>query len=283
MVATADLPPEGLVAPAHQTLGFVSWIGLLLFADYSLPALGLFLAAHYGLTIVQLGLVDRWDVDSIVRLATVAVGVAGFQIAFGLAGVALRRVARQAAEASTRQAKLLTAEAVAEQVHADREARYGQLRGTAVPLLRDIGEGTLDPSESEVQRRCAVEAARMRRLFAEDSDTEDPFTAELAGLSDVAERKGTVVRQSVVGSWLSPPPPVRMILLDEVARVLLAADTARITLSGTGEDVTVSVVADGICRPAEIRRRADVLITTVTEHDRVWVEAQWTKLLSPAS
>ncbi|MDN5851438.1 MAG: hypothetical protein L0K86_01080 [Actinomycetia bacterium] len=278
VAGTAALPAEALVGPAHQTLGYVGWLGVLLFADTSLRSLVVFLTVHFGLSYVQLALAGRGGLDDAAVLATVAVGTMGFQLAVGVAGLALRSVAHAATAAAVRQAELRTAEAVAEQIHADREARYARLRDTAAPLLRAIGEHRLDPSDPEVQRRAAIEAARMRRLFTEDGDSGDPLTGELAALIDVAERKGTLVHQSARGRWPAPPAVVRQVLLDEVAAVLLAAErTARVTLGGAGEGVTVSVIADGPAPPSGTRRRSGVVIMTLSELNQVWVEARWHK------
>ncbi|MGH4009310.1 MAG: hypothetical protein ACRDTH_14355 [Pseudonocardiaceae bacterium] len=93
-------------------------------------------------------------------------------------------------------------------MHDHREFRYTRLRLTALPLLGGIGDGSLSASDPEIQRRAALEAARMRRMFAEDSDVADPLAAGLAALIDVVERRG-VVRYSVRGARAIPPPAIR--------------------------------------------------------------------------
>jgi hypothetical protein len=148
-----------------------------------------------------------------------------------------------------------------------------------------------------VQRRAAVEAARLRRLFAEDGDVRDPLAAELAALVDLVERRGAHVRFSVRGQRPVPPPAACRELLEEVGAALLAVRrSARVTLSAAGDGVAVSVVADCVLPDAgTATRRANAAsgavyetdatlapptggeITTVTvvDEERTWVEARW--------
>jgi hypothetical protein len=278
--ATALLPPAALVGPAHQTLGSVGWFGVLLFADRGIgPVLG-FLAVHFGLTLGQLGMVGRLDAATLVNLAVVVAATGGFQVATGAAGAALTRTAAAATDAARRRAATLTEEAVARQVHVDRERRYAGLRESVLPLLRGVGDGSLAPAAPEVQRRAALEAARLRRLFAEDGDVRDPLAAELAALVDVVERRGTDVQFSARGQRPVPPQAVCTQLVEEVGAALLAARrSARVTLGPVGTGVAVSVVADIPTEGRSGRRPdatgAEITVVTVVDEERTWVEARW--------
>ena len=198
--------PGGVVGPPHQTLGAIGWFGVLLFADSGIVALLGFLGVHVALTVVQLGLADRLDRPTLVDLAVVVAITGGFQVAVGAAGAALDRVAAAATEAARRQAATVTAEEVARQLHDDREERYGRLRDSVLPLLRGVGDRSLSPADPGVQRRAALEAARLRRLFAEESDVHDPLAVELESLVDVVEQRGTEVRFSATGQRPVPRP-----------------------------------------------------------------------------
>ncbi|MGH3886573.1 MAG: hypothetical protein ACRDSZ_08370 [Pseudonocardiaceae bacterium] len=276
--ATVALPAVDLVAPAHVTLGLIGWFGVLLFSDSGFSKVLGFVGVHVGLSALQIGLAGRADRDTYVELAIVAVITGGFQLAVGAAGSALRAVGQVATAVAVRHAATCTAEAVARQVHADRELRYTQLRRTALPLLRGIGDGSLPASDPEIQRRAALEAARMRRMFAEDGDVADPLATGLAALIDVVERRGVVVRYSVRGARTIPPPAVRQALLDEVGAALLGAGgAARVTLGGVDGEVVVSVVADGTVGSVGIRELVGgVKTTAVIDGSRTWVEARWT-------
>ena len=275
--ATALLPASALVGPPHQTLGAVGWFGVLLFADTGIGALLGFLGVHVALTVVQLGLAGRLDLLTLVDLAVVVAATGGFQVAVGAAGAALDRVAAAATEAARRQAATVTAEEVARRLHDDREERYGRLRESVLPLLHGVGDGSLSPADPQVQRRAAREAARLRRLFAEESDVYDPLAVELGSLVDVVEQRGAEVRFSATGPRPVPPAAACRALVDAVAPALLAArHSARLTLSAAGTGVLVGVVTDGEVPGAGPEAPAEISTVTVRADRQIWVEARWT-------
>ncbi|MDQ3153246.1 MAG: hypothetical protein M3R63_16535 [Actinomycetota bacterium] len=282
--ALSAVPGPLLVTPADQVLATAGWLGVLLFADRSIRLLAIFVACPPVLTLVYISLAGRLDQPTIVRLLLAFVAIGGFQLAVGAAARALRRVAAEASAAAVRQSEIRTAEAVAAQLHADRDGRYEALRDSVVPLLTGMADGSLRPADPGVRQRCAVEAARMRRLFAEAGDTADPLGSALAAVIDVAERRGVVVSLSRRGRWVQPPRNVREMLVDEIAGTLLSADgSARVTIGGSEETVTVSVVVERGDVEGGIRDRGDVRVTTLAEGGRVWVEARWTRVPAPVS
>jgi hypothetical protein len=277
--STALLPASALLGPAHQALTVTGWFGVLLFGERGVRPLVGFLAAHLAITLLQLGLAGRLDGWTLVNLVVVVGVAAGFQLTAGAAAASLTRLAVTAADAARRQATTQTAEAVARKVHADREERYARLRDSVLPLLRGVGDGSLSPADPEVQRRAALEAARMRRLFAEEGDVRDPLAAELGALVDVVERRGTHVRFLARGQWPVPPPAVCRALVEEVGSALLAArGSARVTMGPAGAGVAVSVVADGGAAPRRSGAAPDsggITTVTVIHDERTWVEARW--------
>jgi hypothetical protein len=280
--ATALLPASALVGPPHQTLGAVGWFGVLLLADTGLAALLGFLGVHVALTVVQLGLADRLDLLTAVDLAVVVAATGGFQLAVGAAGAALNRVAGAATEAARRQAATVTAEEVARQLHDDREERYTRLRDSVLPLLLGIGDGSLSPADPGVRRRAAVEAARLRRLFAEEGDVVDLLAAELGSLVDILEQRGTEVSFSATGERPVPPAAVRSALVDAVAPALLAARrSARVTVSAAGTGVLVGVVTDTDLAMADTDVAMvepaghEIEVVVVGAEQQTWVEVRW--------
>jgi hypothetical protein len=229
------------------------------------------------LTLVQLGFAGRLDPLTLVDLAVVVAITAGFQVAVGAAGAALDRVAAAATEAARLQAATVTAEEVARSLHDDREDRYGRLRDSVLPLLRGVGDGTMSPADPQVQRRAALEAARLRRLFAEEGDVHDPLAVELESLVDVVEQRGAEVRFSATGQRPVPPPSVCRALVDAVAPALLAArHSARLTLSAAEPGVQVGVVTDVVVTDVESGVSGEVSTVVVEAEDQTWVEARWT-------
>jgi hypothetical protein len=128
-----------------------------------------------------------------------------------------------------------------------------------------------------VQRRAAVEAARLRRLFSEQSDEATPLAAEVEALVDVVERRGVTVRYAARPVAVEPPPEVRRSLVEAISGVLLVTvRAARVTVGGTGRDVTVSVVTDGdVGGSGDRTAEAGVRTSTVVDGGRTWVEARW--------
>lgn len=274
--ASSFLPAEALLTPAHWTYGVVGWFGMLLFADHRMRHVVAFIALHIASTAVLLAQ-HGVLVEKLVVLATVSVGVGSFQFALVLAVLVLRGVADNATVVAVAQAEAATQESVAREVHADREARYAALRESALPLLHGLLDGTFAPSRRAVQHRAAVEAARMRRLFSEHGDEATPLAAEVESLVDLVERRGVAVRYAARPLVVEPPPEVRRSLVEAVSGVLLVtARTARVTVGGTGSDVTVSVVTDGdVGSSGSAPPGAGVQTSTVVDGGRTWVEARW--------
>jgi hypothetical protein len=189
---------------------------------------------------------------------------------------AVRRIHAQAEAARREIERVRTAEAVETESHRRRQHRFAELSGTAVPLLEGLADGSLDPEDVEVQRRCAIEAARMRRLFAEADDAANPLLHELRHCADVADRKGIAVELDVRGKWPTPPREVRRDLTEAALPALAAAASwARVTVVGDEHLVSVNVVAD--CGAVDIPRpvTAGVSVNEFGNDEMVWIEVQW--------
>jgi hypothetical protein len=267
------LAPGELGGPPHVTLGLIGWFGVLLF-----PRVGElvgFLVLHLLLMLGLLVAAGRTDQLTLVAFGITAVGVTSFQLAVGIAGSALHTVARQAAEAAEREAGARTAEDLAAVVHADREARYAELRAVALPLLEGMAAGTAPPAAPAVQRSAASAAARLRRVFAEEGDDRDPLAAELAELIDIAERRGVGVQYSERGQRTLPPRAAVQDLLAAAGAALHAARaSARVTLAGVPGAVVVGVVTDGVPE-GFVASAPEVGVSAVEAGGTTWVEARW--------
>ena len=136
---------------------------------------------------------DGLHQPNVAAFITVLAGSTGIQVAISVAARTLHVPAQQAEAAATREADATARQAVADRIRGARQARWLELRATAEPLLSGLAAGTADPADLAVQRACAVEAARLRRLFAESDDTPDPLVHELHACADVAQRRGVAV------------------------------------------------------------------------------------------
>ncbi|RSD09201.1 hypothetical protein [Amycolatopsis eburnea] len=272
-----------LTLPAGRTstgvdwaFGAANWAGLVVLFDRPLRTVGAFLAGHELLALANVVVVNDVSRNSLARFATGSVTVIGFPLCLGVLAAALGRIGAQAAAAARELERVRTADAVAVAAHRRRAQRYAELSATSVPLLEGLADGSLVPSDPDVRRRSAVEAARMRRLFAETDLVDNPLLHELRHCADIADRKGVEVELDARGTWPVPPVVVRRDLTDAALTALATAVSwARVTVVGSADLVSVSVVAD--CVESSLPRPAtgDVRVETFGGDGMVWTEAQW--------
>lgn len=277
IASTAAVAPGDRYGIVHWAYGTVGWPLVLLTLGNGIGIIAGLLALHCGVTAVQViaGGTSAVTFASAVSVSAVTVS---FQLAVGVFAVVLRRVAATAAGLARERERLRTAEAVAEQLHADRRDRYASLAESVTPLLGGLASGTLDPADEGVRRACAVEAARMRRLFAEDPTAPDPLVNELRACMELAERNGVAVTFAERGERPPMPKEARRLLTDPAVAVLATAkSTARLTVVGLAGSVTVSVVADAPPDAVPDVEAEGVTSETVVTGDRIWVETTWRK------
>lgn len=276
VAASSAAPSDRMPDAANWSFGLVGWYGVLLLFDLPLGYLGAFLGANLALAVVQAVMADLPGLQTTASMALSAVSVYGFQFAFGLVAHAVRRVAVRASEAAAEEERIRTADAVADHMHRDHQRRYAALLGTTLPLLVGLGYGALDPADQDTRRRCAHEAARMRRLFAESDDVSDRLLHELRAVMDIAERNEVTVQLAVRGEPRDLPKEVRRELIEPVTAVLSAASSVtRVTVVRTPEQVRVSAVGDVPREPPSEFEFRHVEVNRVAKGNRLWVEAVW--------
>jgi hypothetical protein len=282
LASCVSLPDGYGVTVSDWSFGVVGWIGVILLADRRLWELLAFLALHETITIVNLLLSGGGDRTTLLSTAGVSISSIGFPLAGAIAATALRAVARAADDAAHQAEQVRIADAIAAGLHERRRQRFASLYNTTVPLLRGLATSTLDPDEDSVQRRCAIEAARMRRLFAEMDVVPNPLLHELRHCADVADRKGILVELDSRGHWADPPLEIRRALTEApLAALATATSWARVTVIGTPDLLSVNVIAD--CGPIDLPSvtAAGVQVKTIIDRDTLWVEAQWPTTPSP--
>jgi hypothetical protein len=275
-VATAATAPQWLIGRPHWSWELFGWWAALLLLDRPARYLLTLLTVHLGLTAVLVVAAGRHDVRTFVGMGTVALVLGGLQMTAWLLGAGTRRAADSAARLAAEGERLRTAEVVAEQVHRDRLDRYADLAATAGPLLTGLASGDGDPGEPEFRRTCAIEAARIRRLFAESDDARDPLVHELTACTDVAARRGVVVQLAVRGECPPLPQPLRRALTEPAIVALAGAvSVARVTVVAEVERVVVSVVTDGAAPPPDDPGGTGVQVAWARHENMVWMEATW--------
>ena len=151
---------------------------------------------------------------------------------------ALRPTLGMHAAIATRRAELASKSAAeraaVDAIREDRRGRLAVLEVDALPLLRGIANGTLDPADPAVRQECAEHAAALRRALAGRPGPAGGLLSELEPALGAARARGVPVEVQVVGD---PGPPAR-----DVARATLAAvDLVLRTLPP--QPVTLTVLA----------------------------------------
>jgi hypothetical protein len=275
VAATLTVAPMDRLGTAHWSDGVVGWPLVLLALDRHASLFAGLLAAHY-LPAFALAIFDGPADVTFAGAVNTTVVTSSFQVAVILFANALRRVALSVAQVAREEEQVRTVEAVADQLHADRKDRYAALGETTAPLLTGLASGALDPGDESVRRACAIEGARMRRLFGDASVGPDPLVDELMACVGLAERNGVSVRFSERGERPPVPVAMRRLLTEPAVAVLATArGDVRLTVVGAGQEVTVSVVADAVPHAVPTVDNEEITTSTVVTGDRLWVQATW--------
>ncbi len=269
--------PDGRTSTTVDWIfGAANWVGVVVLLDRPLRTAASFLLAHELTALLHLLLLDDPSRKDLARFATGSVTVFGLPLCVAVVAAVMRGLSAAAATSRREIEQVRIAEAVAAESHRRRQQRFAALSATTVPLLEGLADGSLRPEDPVVQRRCAIEAARMRRLFAETDTVANPLLHELRHCIDVADRKGVVVELDARGQWPEPPVAVRRDLTEAVLIVLATAvSRARVTVVGSADLVSVSVVAD--CGEVNVPSPVTpgVRVEALKNDDTVWMEARW--------
>ncbi|MEU5610703.1 hypothetical protein AB0H03_18540 [Streptomyces sparsogenes] len=275
VAATSQVPADHyLVGDAHWSFTVTGWFAVILLGHRGLAAFGVFIGCHLAATAAQLLMVEVPPRAVGASMALKALATCTFQMTIVAGAKLLLSSSAAIGEARRAQERVRTRIAVARQIQEDQRRRYAELNTTVIPLLTGLADGSLDPQDEEVRRACALEAARLRRLFAESDCTFDPLVHEMRACIDVAERNGTTVQLAVRGDPLGLPLPLRRALLDPVIAALATAGrTARVTVVRGEDQVRVGVVVDALRDRLPEPAAGGIRVRTVHAEGRCLVEA----------
>jgi len=275
-VATAAVPAGGFFGAPHWSFGLVGWQLLMLLLDRPMIVIVSALGGHILLSVLQFGLAGLPGRIELGAAAITLISVSSFQLAIAVMCRTHYRRALLAGAMAAERERLATEKAVAEQLNDEQRVRFAGQLGSMLPLLVGVADRTLDTRTDDVRRRCAVAAAQLRRLFAENDDVPDPLVHELSACIDVAERRGLGVSLAVSGDARPVPKIVRRELTQPVMTALaLARSTARVTVLRTEDAIRVAVVADAARQDVALAPSALIEVECFTLEQRVWVEARW--------
>jgi hypothetical protein len=273
--AAAAASPAGQMLAVNWAWGSAGWTCVLVLLRRRFAELAWFLAAEAAATLGVLA----WDGlhrSDLAGFLAVFAWSTGAQVAVAAAVVGLDAAAGQAAAAARSEDAARERAATAEVIRAARQARYVALQESAVPLVAELAAGTADPGDPQVRIRCAVQAARLRRLLAEGDEVPGSLVHELHASADVAELRGVAVEIETAGPLPPVPGPARRVITDAAIAILTAARSrARITLAVVAAGIAVSFVAD---TRAAVRLPAageGVAIEQQQDGGILWAEARW--------
>ena len=284
-----EVPVQVAGRSEHWSFGLIGWYGLVLLFDVGSGWMVTFLTAHL-IVFVTPWVVAPAAPSELARLGMVAVSVTGFQIGVAMTAPLIASIVAAAHAADQARERLASEDSSLRATLQDHERRCRDLRGTAVPLLKSLADGRLDASDVLVRRRCAVEAARIRRLMCAGSDPDptDPLVEEFRAAVEVAERHGVAVALSVAGDRHPVPEAVRREFFTVVSDGLLTAvTTARVTVMHGRDGVRVSVVSDlaaglddvaGPAEPGADVGGALITVQVLRTPAHEWREASWNRL-----
>ncbi|MEP7022277.1 MAG: hypothetical protein ABJB47_00355 [Actinomycetota bacterium] len=124
------------------------------------------------------------------------------------AAIAARRAALASQSAAERAASAA--------VRLDRTGRLALLEMEALPLLRGIASGALDPAACDVRDRCARHAATLRRALVDRAVDQGGLLAGLEPALEVARARGLLLEIQLIGD---PGTPSREVMDATVAAV----------------------------------------------------------------
>jgi hypothetical protein len=277
VIAVLSYPPGQAVSDVSWAWNTVGWCGVLLLMYRPLPELVALLVTNTMITVVAVAADGSLDRVMVGRLVIVTYATGAVQLLFAVVSHRLDIVARRAADLTLAQAEVRSRAASHDAVHAGRQRRYADVRDRVEPLLRGLADQTADPADAGIRRTAGIEAARLRRLFAETDDTPDPLLHELRSCADLAERRGVQITFLTYGDLPDVPQQARRRLTEVVLLVLVStASRARLTVVADDTEVAVSVTADA---PEDVLDdlRADLPVSVVNVEgaDETWVEVRW--------
>jgi hypothetical protein len=276
--AAAVACPAGQMLAVNWAWGSAGWTGVLVLLRRRFRELAWFLAAE-ALATFGVQVRDGLNRTELAGFLAVLAWSTGAQVAIAAGVRALDAAAGQAAVAARNEHAARERAAIVEVIRAARHARWLALQESAVPLLAELAAGTADPGDPQVRVRCAVQAARLRRLLAEGDEVPGSLVHELHASADMAERRGVAVEIETAGALPQMPGPARRVITDAAIAILTAAGSrARITLTALAAGIAVSFVAD---TGAVVRLPAigeGVVIQQQQDGDMLWAEARWSSL-----
>lgn len=183
------------------------------------------------------------DPADVARYVMYVYGTFSLPVAVFVGSAVIVSLARERAAVSAAGHGMAAERDAAEHALRERRDRLALASSAAGRVLGELAAGQVDPDDPEVQRRCMLAAARLRRLIAESDDVPDPLLHELRAAADLAERNGLPIDLVTIGTPPPLPVEIRRRLADPLNGILAdARGWARLTVVSGPNEVVVSLV-----------------------------------------
>src|SRR6266702_1673699 len=181
------------------------------------------------------------------RLASTAYTLLVILVVFAAVRPMFRASARIAARHAELASRSAAERAAAAAVREDRRRRLAVLESEALPLLRGIADGRLDPSLAAVRDQCGRGAAKLRRALVDRVGARSELLAELEPVLAEAGERGLPVEIRTVGDPGYVSPLVIHWAVGAVDRVLRALEPQQVVLTmlAAGDEVELYLVFRG--------------------------------------
>ena len=240
-VAVAAVAAVGWDRRPHSPSGVLDWsilgaVWLLALAALSRPAWewvpgALLVLAVNGFFIVRL---LGTTAPGIARLAAATYVVAVILSVFAALRPTLRVHAGLAARRAELASRSAAERAAVAAIEEDRRDRFALLEVEALPLLRGIADGSLDPADDAVRQECARHATTLRRALVDRARLGRELLAGLEPALGAARGRGLQIEIQVVGDPGLPSRDAAQATADAVDAVLRALPPQTVTMTVLG-------------------------------------------------
>jgi hypothetical protein len=250
-VAVVVVTVIGLDRTPHVTTEYVDWtiLGVIwLLAILTLgsparvwvPGSALVLAVHAVFILRFVGV----NPLGLARLAASAYAMVVILAIFAALRATLHTRARMATRRAELGSRSAAERAAAAAIHKDRRERLALLEVEALPLLRGIAEGTLDPADPAVRGRCVQHAETLRRALADRSLQAGGLLARLQPALSAARARDVPVEVQVIGDPGNPTEDVVQATVAAVDGVLrtLPPQPVILTILRSGDEVELYLI-----------------------------------------
>ncbi|NJP33096.1 hypothetical protein [Micromonospora thermarum] len=243
VVVFAAVGERQLFTAANWVWGTIAWFFVLVLWGRRLVGLLFLLTAHSTIALVAVLGYGATTPADLARCVMYVYGTSSLPVAVFAGGAAIAALARQRAATAAAAYALVAEREAAELARRERRERLALAGAAAREVLAELAGGRADPRDADVQRRCVLAAARLRRLIAESDDVPDPLLHELRAAADLAERNGLPIDLVTIGTPPPLPVEIRRRLADPPTETLAEArDWARLTVVAGPDEVAVSLV-----------------------------------------